>query len=65
MGEVPLSSNLLCPNYPPPSVKLTNNLKDDPPARRTRMEYRGTSLIINRHPIGQYSRTTPRLIRWS
>jgi len=26
--------------------------------------YRGTSLIRNRHPVGPYSRTMPRLIWW-
>ena len=27
--------------------------------------YRGTSLIRNRHPVGPYSRTMPRLLWWS
>ena len=27
--------------------------------------YRGTSLIRNRHPLGPYSRPTPRALRWS
>ena len=26
--------------------------------------YRGTSLIRNRHPLGPYSRTIPRAVRW-
>ena len=26
---------------------------------------RGTSLIRNRHPVGPYSRTMPRLLWWS
>jgi len=27
--------------------------------------YRGTSLTRNRHPVGPYSRTMPRVVRWS
>ena len=27
--------------------------------------YRGTSLIRKRHPLGPYSRPTPRALRWS
>jgi len=26
--------------------------------------YRGTSLVRNRHPVGPYSRTMPRLLWW-
>ena len=27
--------------------------------------YKGTSLIRNRHPLGPYTRTMPRALRWS
>ena len=31
----------------------------------TPIEYRGTSLIRNRYPLGPYSRTMPRALWWS
>ena len=32
---------------------------------RVRQDYRGTSLIRNRHPVGPYSRPSPRALWWS
>ena len=32
---------------------------------RRKMEYRGTSLLRSRTPLGPYSRPMPKVLRWS